>query len=88
MSYTGTTDPSIGVDWMLWIVAIAIIGGGSLRGGVGSIIGALLGTVLVEIIRTGLFNANVQTNAQGIVIGAVLVGAAILDAFRRKSAQY
>jgi ribose transport system permease protein len=88
VGYTGTTDPSIGDGWLLWIIAIAIIGGGSLRGGVGSIIGALLGTVLVEIIRTGLFNANVKTNAQGIVIGAVLVGAAILDAFRRKSAQY
>ena len=88
VSYTYTADPTIGDGWLLWIIAIAIIGGGSLRGGVGSIIGALLGTVLVEIIRVGLFEANVKTNAQGIVIGAVLVGAAILDAFRRKSAQY
>ena len=86
--YAGMTDYSIGIDWMLWIIAIAIIGGGSLRGGVGSVIGAFLGTVLVEIIRTGLFDAHVQHNAQGIVIGAVLVGAAILDALRRKSAQY
>jgi ribose transport system permease protein len=88
MGYAGTADPTIGIDWMLWIIAIAIIGGGSLRGGVGSIIGAFLGTCLVEIIRTGLFDAHVQTNAQGIVIGGVLIGAAILDAVRRKSAQY
>jgi ribose transport system permease protein len=88
VGYAGMTDYSIGIDWMLWIIAIAIIGGGSLRGGVGSIIGALLGTCLVEIIRTGLFNAHVQTNAQGIVIGGVLIVAAILDALRRKSAQY
>ncbi len=86
--YAGMTDSSIGIDWMLWIIAIAIIGGGSLRGGVGSVIGAFLGTCLIEIIRTGLFNANVQTNAQRIVVGGVLIGAAILDALRRKSAQY
>ncbi len=86
--YAGMTDYSIGIDWMLWIIAIAIIGGGSLRGGVGSVIGAFLGTCLIEIIRTGLFNANVQTNAQRIVVGGVLIGAAILDALRRKSAQY
>ena len=88
MAYGSTTDSAIGSDWLLWIVTIAIIGGGSLRGGVGSILGALVGTVLVEVIRTGLFNAQVKTNAQGIVIGAVLIGAAILDVVRRRTAQY
>lgn len=86
--YGGTTDATIGSDWMLWIIAIAIIGGGSLRGGVGSIVGALLGTALVTTIRLGMANALVYSNAQGIVIGAVLIGAATLDVMRRKSAQY
>lgn len=88
MAYSGTTDWQIGNGWLLWVLAIVIIGGGSLQGGVGSIIGVLLGTVLIQIIRMGLLNANVQTNAQGIVIGAVLLGAAALDAIRRKSARY
>lgn len=88
MGYAGTADAAIGDGWLLWVVAIAIIGGGSLRGGVGSIIGALLGTILIQIIRMGLANARVQTNAQGIVIGAILIGAAILDVMRRRSAQY
>jgi len=88
MGYGGTTDPAIGDGWLLWVVAIAIIGGGSLRGGVGSIIGALLGTALIQIIRMGLANARVQTNAQGIVVGAILIGAAALDVIRRKSIQY
>jgi ribose transport system permease protein len=88
MGYAGTADAAIGDGWLLWVVAIAIIGGGSLRGGVGSIIGALLGTILIQIIRMGLANARVQTNAQGIVIGAILLGAAVLDVMRRRSAQY
>jgi len=88
VGYTGTTDKAIGDGWLLWVVAIAIIGGGSLRGGVGSIIGALLGTALIQVIRMGLANARVQTNAQGIVVGAILIGAAALDVIRRKSIQY
>jgi ribose/xylose/arabinose/galactoside ABC-type transport system permease subunit len=88
MAYGGTTDAAIGGGWLLWVIAIAIIGGGSLRGGTGSIIGALLGTILIQVIRMGLANANVQTNAQGIVIGAILIGAAVLDVLRRKSIQY
>jgi ribose transport system permease protein len=88
IAYGGTTDAYIGEGWILWVIAIAIIGGGSLRGGVGSIIGALLGTILIQIIRMGLANARVQTNAQGIVIGAILIGAAILDIIRRKAVQY
>jgi ribose transport system permease protein len=88
VAYGGTTDYNIGVDWLLWVIAIAIIGGGSLRGGIGSIIGALLGTVLIQVIRAGLYNAQVQTNAQGIVIGSILIGAAILDVVRRRAIQY
>jgi ribose transport system permease protein len=88
MAYASTTDASIGQGWMLWLIATVIIGGGSLRGGVGSVIGAFFGVVLVQIIRMGLLFAGVQTNAQGIVIGGVLLGAAVLDVIRRKSIQY
>jgi ribose transport system permease protein len=88
MGYGKTTDPGIGEGWLLWVIAIVIIGGGSLRGGVGSIIGGFLGVVLVEVIRMGLTAAGVKTNAQGIVVGTILIGAAALDAVRRRSIRY
>ena len=88
MAYSGTTDATIGDGWLLWVIAIVIIGGGSLSGGTGSVIGALLGNLLIQIIRMGLLNAKVQTNAQGIVIGAILLAAATLDILRRRSIQY
>ena len=88
IGYGGTTDASIGEGWLLWVIAIVIIGGGSLRGGVGSIIGVLLGTILIQVIRIGMANAGVQTNAQGIVVGAILIGAAAIDALRRRAIQY
>jgi ribose transport system permease protein len=87
IGYGGTTDASIGEGWLLWVIAIVIIGGGSLRGGVGSIVGALLGVVLIQIIRIGLASAGVKTNAQGIVVGAILIGAAALDVLRRKAVE-
>ncbi|MBW7884681.1 MAG: ABC transporter permease [Caldilineaceae bacterium] len=81
-------DPEIGNGWPLWIIAIAIIGGCSFSGGVGSILGGMLGTILIMIIRIGLAAANVQTNAQGVVVGVILVAAAILDVLRRRAKQY
>lgn len=88
IGYGGTTDAAIGEGWLLWVIAIVIIGGGSLRGGVGSILGVLLGVLLIQIIRIGLANAGVKTNAQGIVVGVILLGAAALDVLRRRVAQY
>jgi len=85
MAYAGTTDAMIGEGWLLWVIAIVIIGGGSLQGGTGSIIGVMLGLILIQIIRMGLLAANVQTNAQGIVVGAILLAAATLDILRRRS---
>jgi ribose/xylose/arabinose/galactoside ABC-type transport system permease subunit len=85
MGYSGTTDFSIGMDWILWVIAIAIIGGGSLRGGIGSIFGTFLGVCLIQIIRMGLINADIQTNAQKIVVGTILIGAATFDSLKIKS---
>jgi|TARA_B110000914_G_scaffold190556_1_gene176558 ribose/xylose/arabinose/galactoside ABC-type transport system permease subunit len=85
MGYGGTADFSIGLDWILWVIAIAIIGGGSLRGGVGSIFGTFLGVCLIQIIRIGLMNAEIQTNAQKIVVGTILIGAATFDSLKSKS---
>jgi len=88
MNVGTAADPEIGTGWQLWIIAIAVIGGCSFSGGVGSIIGGMLGTILIMIIRIGLAAANVQTNAQGVVVGAILVAAAILDVLRRRVQRY
>jgi ribose/xylose/arabinose/galactoside ABC-type transport system permease subunit len=88
VAYSGTTDATIGEGWLLWVIAIVIIGGGSLQGGTGSIIGVMLGLILIQIIRMGLLAANIQTNAQGIVVGLILLAAATFDVIRRRSLQY
>ena len=47
--------------------------------------GTFLGVCLIQVIRMGLINADVQTNAQKIVVGAILIGAATFDSLKIKS---
>jgi ribose transport system permease protein len=83
-----SADPQIGDGWQLWVVAIAVIGGSSFSGGLGSVLGAFLGVLLIQVIRLGLGAAQIKTNAQGVVIGAILIVSAILDVLRRRAKQY
>jgi ribose transport system permease protein len=80
----GGTDRNLGDGWALWIIAIAVLGGASLKGGVGSVLGCFLGALLIQVIRSGLGAAHIQTNSQGIVVGLILLGAASLDVARQR----
>jgi ribose transport system permease protein len=82
---TMNVAPGYGEEWQVWIPAIAIMGGASLRGGSGSLLGALVGTLLLLIVRTGLGAANLGTNAQGVVVGGILVAALVVDGIRRRA---
>ena len=88
MNAAVSADPQIGDGWQLWVVAIAVIGGSSFSGGLGTILGAFLGVLLIQVIRLGLGAAQIKTNAQGIVVGAILITSAILDVLRRRTKQY
>jgi ribose/xylose/arabinose/galactoside ABC-type transport system permease subunit len=80
--------PQYGEEWEVWVPAIAIIGGARLSGGAGTVWGALLGTLLLLVIRTGLWAANLGNNAQGVIVGGILVTAIIIDAVRAKVKKY
>jgi len=59
-----------------------------LMGGEGSIAGTLIGAFIIQVLRNGLNLLNITSNFQNIVIGAVIVAAALLDTYlksRRKS---
>jgi ribose transport system permease protein len=88
MTASNASDPALGYDWQLWVITIAIIGGASFSGGVGTVLGAFLATILVTVIKLGLANAHVQTNAQSTVVGAVLIAAALMDVARRRAKKY
>jgi ABC-type xylose transport system permease subunit len=68
----------------LTVIAAAIIGGTSINGGLGTIPGAVLGSLLLSVLATGLILLNIDPTLQQLATGIVLVLAAGLDQFRRR----
>ena len=74
-----TGQPNAGVAYELDAIAAVVIGGTSLSGGVGGVIGTLLGALLMGVINNGLDLLNVTPYYQQIVKGLIIVGAVWLD---------
>jgi len=76
--------PQAGVAYELDAIAAVVIGGTSLAGGVGTLTGTLFGALIIGTINNGLDLMGVSSYYQQIVKGAIIVGAVLLDASRRK----
>ena len=68
----------------LLVIAAAVIGGTSLAGGSGTVLGAMLGALLMQSLQSGMVLLGVDSPLQSIVVGAVLVIAVWLDTIYRK----
>jgi len=77
---SGTADSVSG--WELIAIASCVIGGVSLIGGQGRIVGVLAGAALLVVLRDGLVAINVNTYYQSMVVGAVLLFAIVVDRLR------
>jgi ribose transport system permease protein len=74
---------NIGQGWELNCIAACAIGGISLLGGAGSLIGTALGMTVMSTLNNALIMLKVNTHWQNVVIGAIMVAAVLLDLFRR-----
>lgn len=77
--------PTAGTGAELRVISAAVIGGASLKGGEGSIFGAVLGVILLNIINNALILLNVSVYSQELVNGVVLISAVTLDYLSHKS---
>lgn len=77
-------SPVAGIGYELNAIAAVIIGGTSLSGGKGSIVGTLVGACILQVLSTGLQLLGADDNVKPIVIGAVIVLAVIGDSYRGK----
>jgi ribose transport system permease protein len=77
--------PLAGKGTELRVISACVIGGCSLSGGEGSVIGSLLGVTLMAIINNGLVLLNVSIYWQGIVSGIILIGAVTFDMLSRRA---
>lgn len=74
-----TGQPTLGVGLELQAIAAVILGGVSLFGGAGSMLGVVVGVVFISVINNGLILMGVSSYTQGIVIGVALIAAVTLD---------
>jgi ribose transport system permease protein len=79
LAFLKAADPSIGGGSEMLVISSAIIGGTSLAGGSGSVIGAIIGSLIIAVIRNGLVLLGVSIYWQGVVTGAVIIAAVALD---------
>lgn len=84
MSLDASAIPSVGSTWLLTSFIGPVLGGAALSGGRVSVFGAFLGIVFYDSISSGLIVVHVSTYYLGFAQGVVLLGALILDQFRRR----
>lgn len=84
-SRLGAAFPLAGKGAELRVISAAVIGGCSLSGGEGSVLGSLLGVLLMAIINNGLVLLKVSIYWQGIVSGAILIAAVTFDMLSKRS---
>ena len=77
-------DPTVAVGLELDIIAAVVIGGGSLSGGSGSILGSMIGVFIMSFLRNGCTMMGWPNYIQEIIIGAIIVVAVALDQIRHR----
>jgi inositol transport system permease protein len=81
-----TAQAGMGVMYELDAIAMTVIGGVSLSGGRGSIIGTVLGALIFGVIISGFTFLKLDAYYQEMVKGAIIVGAVVLDQWRQRRA--
>ncbi len=79
----GTGDPTTADGLELQVIAAVVIGGASLSGGEGTILGTLIGCLIMAVLSNGCFLAGIPNAIRDIIIGAIIIAAVTLDRFRR-----
>lgn len=79
-----SVQPSSGVAYELDAIAAVVIGGTSLSGGTGGVVGTLIGVLIIGVLRNGLNLLSVSPFVQAVIIGVVIVLAVAAETFKRK----
>ena len=82
-----SAQPVAGIGYELDAIAAVVIGGTSLLGGTGSVIGTLIGALIMSVLRNGLNLLGVSSYLQQVAIGAVIIIAVLIDMALRRRVQ-
>jgi ribose transport system permease protein len=75
--------PTYGEKYELSVVAAVVVGGTSIAGGEGKVIGTLIGAFIIAVIQNGMNLLGIQSYMQMVVLGTVIVGAVAADRLKR-----
>ena len=76
----------VGINYELYVIAAAVVGGTSFAGGIGTIPGAVLGAFVMTALKYGLSFLSVNSPGQNVAAGIVLIAAVAFDAYTRRRA--
>ncbi len=80
----GSAQPATGMGYELQAIAAVVIGGTSLAGGKGSIVGTIIGALIISVINNGLRIMSIPQEWQNVILGVVILGAVYADMARKK----
>lgn len=75
--------PTYGNMYELYVIAAVVVGGTSLLGGEGKILGTLIGAFIIAVIQNGMNLTGVESYTQKVVLGFLILGAVLLDRLRK-----
>ena len=74
-----SAHPTAGISDLLSVIAVVVIGGASLAGGSGGMLGTFIGLLIIGVLQNGMALLNVSPNLQPVVIGVAIIVAVMLD---------
>jgi len=75
---------SLGTGMELYVIAAAVIGGTALAGGSGSILGSVLGALIMQSLDSGMLLLDVSIGKRMVIVGQVLIAAVVFDVLYRR----
>jgi ribose transport system permease protein len=82
-SYLSSVTADLGSGEELAVIAATVIGGANLAGGEGTILGTVIGAIILEVLRNGLLLFGIDPYWQGVFVGGVIILAVSIDYFRK-----
>ncbi|HOX36865.1 MAG TPA: ABC transporter permease [Candidatus Brocadiia bacterium] len=76
--------PTYGLMYELYVIAAVVVGGTSLSGGQGKILGTLIGAFIIAVIQNGMNLTGVESYTQNIILGLVILAAVLLDKLKQR----
>ncbi|MBN1213508.1 MAG: ABC transporter permease [candidate division Zixibacteria bacterium] len=77
--------PTYGLTYELYVIAAVVVGGTSLMGGEGRILGTLIGAFIIAVIQNGMNLVNVESYTQKVVLGLVILAAVLVDRLKQRN---